>query len=188
MRYLDEVTYVLELLNGGNLSQTKFTGTNTWAASATTAAASGHQVTPTIIDIRNMTKNKAARYDMSRTASGETSPDLIVVFEDSQTLTHPTIDWSTRDETYSMTLHLRCIQDERGAADATFGQDRLENLYKIIKHRIDGNRRGATVTVGADTKRFDQIHLGSRTESNDRSKRIFGYKINIELKKYAVPL
>jgi hypothetical protein len=185
---LDEVTYVLELLNGGNLSQTKFTGTNTWAASATTAAASGHQVTPTIIDIRNMTKNKAARYDMSRTASGETSPDLIVVFEDSQTLTHPTIDWSTRDETYSMTLHLRCIQDERGAADATFGQDRLENLYKIIKHRIDGNRRGATVTVGADTKRFDQIHLGSRTESNDRSKRIFGYKINIELKKYAVPL
>ena len=117
-----------------------------------------------------------------------TSSDLIVVFEDNQSVENPTIDWSVRNETYSLTLHIRCIQDERGASDSNYARDRLENLYKIVKHRIDGNRRGATVTIGSDSKRFDQIHLGSRTESNDRSKRIFGYKITIEMKKFAVPL
>ena len=185
---MDEVTYLINLLKGGGISQSKFTGTNTWAASATSAGASGHQVTPTIIDIRNMVKNKAARYDLSRAASGESSSDLIVVFEDSQSVENPTIDWSVRNETYSLTLHIRCIQDERGASDSNYARDRLENLYKIVKHRIDGNRRGATVTIGSDSKRFDQIHLGSRTESNDRSKRIFGYKVTIEIKKFAVPL
>ena len=185
---MDEVTYLINLLIGGGISQSKFTGTNTWAASATSAGASGHQVTPTIIDIRNMVKNKAARYDLSRAASGESSSDLIVVFEDSQSVENPTIDWSVRNETYSLTLHIRCIQDERGASDSNYARDRLENLYKIVKHRIDGNRRGATVTIGSDSKRFDQIHLGSRTESNDRSKRIFGYKVTIEMKKFAVPL
>ena len=185
---MDEVTYLINLLKGGGISQSKFVGTNTWAASASSAGASDHQVTPTIIDIRNMVKNKAARYDLSRAASGESSSDLIVVFEDSQGIEHPTIDWSVRNETYSLTLHIRCIQDERGASDANYARDRLENLYKIVKHRIDGNRRGATVTIGSDSKRFDQIHLGSRTESNDRSKRIFGYKVTIEMKKFAVPL
>jgi hypothetical protein len=185
---MDEVTYLINLLNGVGISLSKFSGTNTWAASATSAGASGHQVTPTIIDIRNMVKNKGARYDLSRAASGESSSDLIVVFEDGQTLDSPTIDWSVRNETYSLTMHIRCVHDERGAADANYARDRLENLYKIVKHRIDGNRRGATVTVGSDSKRFDQIHLGNRTESNDRSKRIFGYKIAIEMKKFAVPL
>jgi len=181
------VTYLVELLKGGGISQSKFTGTNTWAGSATTVGTSGHQVTPTIIDIRNMTKNKAARYDLS-SATGSESPDLIIVFEDGQTVTYPTIDWTTRDETYTFTAHIRCIQDERGSADADFGRDRLESLYKILQHRLEGNRKGATVTVGSDTKRFHQIHLSSRSESNDRRKRIFGYKVNIELKKYATAL
>ena len=73
---MDEVTYLINLLKGGGISQSKFTGTNTWAASASSAGASGHQVTPTIIDIRNMVKNKAARYDLSRAATGESSSKL----------------------------------------------------------------------------------------------------------------
>lgn len=187
MRFLDEVTYVVELLKGGGISNSKFVGTNTWGGSATSVGISGHQVTPTIIDIRNMTRNRAQRYDLS-SSTGSTSPDLVVVFEDSQGITYPTIDWSTRDETYTFTAHIRCIQDERGQADGNFARDRLESLYKILQHRLDGNRKGATVTVGSDSKRFDQIRLGTRTESNDRSKRIFGYKVNIELRKFAVCL
>ena len=47
---MDEVTYVVELLK------------QNWAAAAIAAGLSGHQTTPTIIDIRNMTKNKGRRY------------------------------------------------------------------------------------------------------------------------------
>jgi len=184
---MDEVTYLVELLKGSNISQSGFSGTNTWAASATTAGLSGHQVTPTIIDIRNMNKNTALRYDLSNATGSETS-DLIVVFEDSQTIDYPTTDWTTRDESYTLTMHIRTIQDDRGASDANFARDRLESLYKIARHRLEANRRGATVTVGSNSATINQIHLGSRIESNDRNKRVFGYKITVELKRFAVAL
>ena len=187
MIYLDEVTYMVELLKGTNISQSDYSGTNTWAGSATAAGTSGHQVTPTIIDIRNMNKNTALRYDMSN-ATGSTTSDLIVVFENSQTINYPTISWDIRDETYTLTMHIRTIQDDRGASDATFARDRLESLYKIARHRLEANRKGATVTISGDSKKFNQIHLGSRTESNDRNKRIFGYKITVEIKKFATSL
>ena len=51
---MDEVTYVVELLK------------QNWAAAAIAAGLSGHQTTPTIIDIRNMTKNKGRRYYSKR--------------------------------------------------------------------------------------------------------------------------
>ena len=187
MIYLDEVTYLVELLKGTNITQSDYSGTNTWAGSATAAGTSGHQVTPTIIDIRNMNKNTALRYDMSN-ATGSTTSDLIVVFENSQTINYPTIGWDIRDETYTLTMHIRTIQDDRGASDATFARDRLESLYKIARHRLEANRKGATVTISGDTLKINQIHLGSRTESNDRNKRIFGYKITIEMKKFAQSL
>ena len=128
MIYLDEVTYLVELLNGTNITQSDYSGTNTWAGSATAAGLSGHQVTPTIVDIRNMNKNKALRYDLSNPTASQTS-DLIVVFEDSQSINYPTIDWVIRDETYSLTMHIRCIQDDRGASDANFARDRFCLLY-----------------------------------------------------------
>lgn len=187
MIYLDEVTYLVELLNGTNITQSDYSGTNTWAGSATAAGLSGHQVTPTIVDIRNMNKNKALRYDLSNPTASQTS-DLIVVFEDSQSINYPTIDWVIRDETYSLTMHIRCIQDDRGASDANFARDRLESLYKIARHRLEANRRGATITVSGNSAKFNQIFVGSRTESNDRNKRIFGYKVTIELKRFATSL
>jgi hypothetical protein len=64
----------------------------------------------------------------------------------------------------------------------------LENLYKIVRHRLEANRKGATVTVSGNSAKVNQIHLGSRTESNDRNKRVFGYKITVELKRFAISL
>ena len=181
---MDEVTYMVELLSGSNISASSYTGTNTWAGSATSLSIpSGHIAKPTIVDIRNLVKNKAQRYDLSSTLSGESSPDLIIVFEDSQGIEYPTIDWSVRNETFTLTLHIRAIQDDRGASDANFGRDRLENRY-----RLEANRKGATVTVSGNSAKVNQIHLGSRTESNDRNKRVFGYKITVELKRFATSL
>lgn len=186
---MDEVTYVVELLKGTNIATSQYGGTNTWAGSISSLSIpAAHQVTPTIIDIRNMTKNKGRAYDLSTAASGESSSDLIVVFEDSQTLNYPTVPFNIRNETYTLTLHIRTIQDDRGASDANFARNRLENLYKIVQHRIDANRKGAKVTVSGDSNSFDLIYLRGRTESNDRAKRLFGYKVQIELQKYAVAL
>ena len=186
---MDEVTYVVELLKGTNIASSQYSGTNTWAGSISSLSIpAAHQVTPTIIDIRNMTKNKGRAYDLSTAASGESSSDLIVVFEDSQTITHPTVAYDVRNEIYTLTLHIRTIQDDRGASDANFARDRLENLYKIVRHRLEANRKGAKVTVSGDSNSFDLIYLRGRTESNDRAKRLFGYKVQIDLQKYAVAL
>ncbi len=170
---MDEVTYLVQLLK------------QNWGAAAIAAGLTGHQVTPTIIDIRNLKKNKGMRYDLSNTAAGETSSDLIIVFEDGQTVDYPTIDLSVRNEEYNMTMHIRCIHDDRGSSDENFGRDRLNSLYRIARYIVESNRKGKTITVDADSKRFDLITMGTRTESNDRNKRLFGYKINLTLKKFA---
>ena len=148
-----------------------------------------HSVKPTIIDIRNLEANKGRRYDMSNAVEVGRSSDVIVIYEDSQTIDFPTIDWSVMNEKYGFTMHIRAIHDDRtDATNTTFGRDRLENLYKMVRYVVNHRRRGATVTIGSETKRFDQIWLGNRSESNDRNKRIFGYKMNIELRKYATPI
>ena len=97
---------------------------NNWSTNATALVSDGtisasHAVTPDFIDIRTMTANKGVRVDLSRT------PATIVVFEDSQSIDYPTIHYDIRNETYSFTLHIRVLHDERGGADASYGKDRL---------------------------------------------------------------
>ena len=177
---MDEVTYAVNLLDAG------------WPDSSQRTALgipSIHSVKPPILDIRNLEANKGRRYDMSNSVQTGRSSDVIIVYEDSQTIDFPTQDWSVMNEKYGLTLHIRAIHDDRtDATNTTFGRDRLENLYKMVKYVVNQRRKGATVSVGGESKRFDQIWLGSRSESNDRNKRIFGYKLNIELRKYATPL
>ena len=191
---LDETTYLVTLLNpaavtSGSITPSTFTSgastlNNNWVGSAEAVLGSGYASligTPTIIDIRNMTKNRAVRYDLS-------SGDLIIISESGQNTEYPTISWDVRDEVYTMTIDIRTIHDERAGTDANFGRDRLERLYRVVRHRLEQNRKGSTITISSDSKKFNQIHLGSRTESNDRNKRIFGYKITVEIKKFATSL
>lgn len=166
---MDEVSLLIDLLD-----------TN-WTSSATTLQTAGkitsdHIGKPNIIDIRSMQANRGVRYDLS-------SKDLIVVFEDSQTIEYPTVHFDIRNETHTFTIHLRCIQDERAGTDADFAKDRLEALYLIARHVLEGKRKGYEA---ADGTCFNQIFVGSRNESNDRSKRIFGYKVSIETKRFAL--
>ena len=190
---MDETTFLVALLDPASVATASITPTeiesgidNDWVGSAHKifgAESDGvtNAPTPTIVDIRNMTRNKAARYDLS-------SGDLIVVYQESNSVDYPTISWDVRNEVHSFTINIRTLQDERGASDANFARNRLDNLYKVVRHRIEQNRKGATITIGGDSLKINQIYFGARTESNDRNKRLFGYKITVELKRFAVAI
>jgi len=176
---MDEVSLLIDILTNTNASL----GT-TWSQAAIALQSAGtiaaaHVVTPDIIDIRSLTANKGTRVDLSRT------PATIVVFEDSQSMTYPTVHYDVRHETYTFTLHIRVLHDERGGADAAQGKDRLRAIYLILRRVLESNRRGYTASDGSN---FNQLFVGSRSESNDRKKRLFGYKVTIEAKRFAITL
>ena len=126
-----------------------------------------------------MTANKGKRVDLSRT------PATIVVFEDSQSIEYPTAQYDVRNETYSFTLHIRVLHDERGGEDSSHGMDRLRAIYLILRRTLESKRRGYT---SSDGSKFQQLFLGARSESNDRAKRLFGYKVTLEAKRYALSI
>ena len=171
---LDEVSLILDIIQ-----------TN-WNASRTALNSAGKLGStpnlPNLVDVRTLQKNRGVRYDLS-------AGDVIVVFEDSQNIEYPTIHYDLKNETYSFTLHLRTIHDERavgvGSTDPDFGRDRLRDLYLITVHALETSRRGYTASDGT---RFNQLFVGSRTESNDRSKRLFGYKVTLEAKRFAISI
>jgi hypothetical protein len=169
---MDEVSLLLDLLS------------NNWSSNATALVSAGeidasHAVTPDFIDIRTLSANKGVRVDLSRT------PATIVVFEDSQNIEYPTIHYDVRNETYSFTLHIRVLHDERGGADASHGKDRLRAIYLILRRVLESKRKGYTASDGS---RFNQLFVGSRSESNDRAKRLFGYKVSLEAKRFALSI
>jgi len=169
---MDEVSLLLNLLS-----------TN-WSSNATALVSAGtisadHAVTPDFIDIRTLSANKGVRVDLSRT------PATIVVFEDSQSIEYPTIHYDVRNESYSFTLHIRVLHDERGGADASHGKDRLRAIYLILRRVLESKRKGYTASDGS---KFNQLFVGSRSESNDRAKRLFGYKVTLEAKRFALTL
>ena len=123
-----------------------------------------------------MTANKGKRVDLSRT------PATIVVFEDSQNIEYPTASYDIRNESYTFTLHIRVLHDERGGEDASYGMDRLRAIYLILRRTLESKRRGYTASDGS---KFQQLFLGARSESNDRAKRLFGYKVTLEAKRFA---
>ena len=173
---MDEVSLLIDLVSSN------------WSASATALGpisgggngtiTSDHIGTPNFVDVRTLDKNRGVRYDL-------TAKDVIVFFEDNNNIEYNTIHYDVRNETYSFTMHIRTIHDERAGTDANFGKDRLRALYLILRHAIETSRRGYTASDGS---KFNQLFLGSRSESNDRSKRLFGYKLNVEAKRFAVTI
>jgi hypothetical protein len=197
---MDEVTFLVTLLE------------ERWDAAVTALGSeipAIHRVHPQIMDIRNMdsTRNTAKpgrggnRVRISKaketTAGGVTnSTDLLVVMENSNTIEYPTRDWSVRNETYDMSVSIRTKQDDRRTNDdsrlapsgSTFGRDRLENLYKVVRYILENNRRGWQRTSGVIEENIKHIIFGSRSDANDKKSRIFGYRINVQLKRFAVSL
>ena len=168
---MDEVSLLIDLVSSN------------WSSSVSTLVSAGtisadHAGTPNFVDVRTLQKNKGVRYDL-------TAKDVIIFFEDSQNIEYPTINFDVRNETYSFTMHMRTIHDERAGTDADFGKDRLKALYLIARHTLERGRTGYTASDGS---KFNQVFVGSRSESNDRSKRLFGYKLSVETKRFALTL
>jgi len=193
---MDETTYLVQLLR------------DNWPSTSvmedTLGIAAAHRIKPTVLDIRNLSsgastdgstgkvsRGQARQYSLlnklSPAVGSATSSDLIIVYEDGQDNTYPTIDWSVRNESYSMTCHIRTVSGgDTRAADNIYGHDRLESIYKILRYTIESQRKGSTVTIGSDSLKMHQIHLGGRTESNNKAKRLFGYKVNVTMKRFAI--
>ena len=168
---MDEVSLLMDLVS------------SKWSSSVSTLVSAGtisadHAGTPNFVDVRTLQKNKGARYDL-------TAKDVIIFFEDSQNIEYPTVHFDVRNETYSFTMHMRTIHDERAGTDADFGKDRLKALYLIARHALERGRTGYTASDGS---KFNQVFVGSRSESNDRAKRLFGYKLTVETKRFALTL
>lgn len=194
---MDEVTYLVTLLD-------EYWETALTALGDTIPAI--HKVKPQIMDIRDMssTRNDSkpgrggnkVRISSARETAGDNSTpslDVIVVMQNSQTIDYPTRDWSVRNETHEMSVTIRTKQDDRrtnnnaqvAPSGSTFGRDRIENLYKIVRYIIETNRRGWFRSAGSLEENIKHLVLGSRTDANDKKSRIFGYRINVTMKRFA---
>ena len=173
---MDEVTLIIRLLQ------------DNWSSSAAALVTAGeitasHNATPKFIDIRSIEPQEGRRVDID-------SESVIVVFEDSASSSYPTIDYAVRNEDFTFTLHLRVLH-RRDMTSNTFSRDRLQALYKIVRYILENNSFRPTVyaTPADNTSAVlgdaDLIRLTSRSEANDRGKRLLGYKIGVELKRFA---
>ena len=115
------------------------------------------------------------------------SGSVIVVFEESGSTDYPTIDYSVRNETFTFTLHIRVLH-RRDFTELTFSRDRLKALYVIARHILESKAFRPKVVDGSNNTEgsADLIKLTSRSEANDRNKRLMGYKLSVELKRFAV--
>jgi len=204
---VDEVTYLLDLIeenwDAATLALDTTNGDGT--------IADIHGVHPVIMDIRDLSAGKKVdaqgrsrggnramtRWKDETAVEGVSySSDIIVVMETGQQVEYPTVAWDIREEVYNMNVSIRTRQDDRtlnngtrvghttSSASDTFGRDRIQSLYLIVRYIIEQKRRGWLVG-GALKENFSHVMLGERVESNDKRNRIFGYKVNVMIKRYA---
>lgn len=185
MAILDEVTLVMRLL------------TDNWASAASTSNSAGkiHSSIslPKIIDVRSIEPNEGRRVD----ADSETA--VVIIYEDSGSTNYPTIDYAVRNEEFTFTIHIRVLARRDISKPTTSGQsevpnttprDRLQSLYRITRYILENNSLRPTVYVGGGSSGTvegdaDIIKLTSRSEANDRKKRLLGYKLSVEMKRFA---
>ena len=175
MAILDEVTFLLRLLS------------DNWAATSTTLVASGdilatHVETPKFIDIRSIEPKEGRRVDAD-------AKSIVLVYEDSNSVEYPTIDYAVRNENYNMTIHIRVLH-RRDFPSNTYSRDRLQALYRTARYILENNAIRPRVYISGNSSNnvegnVEMIKLLSRTEANDRGKKLLGYKLSVEMKRMA---
>tara|TARA_R100000664_G_scaffold19039_1_gene28136 strand:- start:1676 stop:2296 length:621 start_codon:yes stop_codon:yes gene_type:complete len=203
---VSEVEYMVDLLESNwdaAVTALKTTGGNGTIADI-------HGVHPIIMDIRDMGSAKATdaqgrakggnRISMGKKSEAPVSPstvsysrDIIVVMETGNTIEYPTIAWDIRNETYNLSISIRTRQDDRTlndgsrvSATGSFGVERIQSLYLLVRYIIEQKRRGWLKTGSAIYENVNQLIMGERSESNDKKNRIFGYKVSVTLKKLSL--
>ena len=190
---MDDVTFMIRLLSDNWSKSIVDDGTGGDAVSGDGLNAFGHalpglaehRVIPTFVDVRSLEPNKGRRYDADQNA-------VIIVYEDNASITHPTIDWSVRNEEYTFTVHLRVLQppkQENTTAGLTFSRDRLQSLYQIARYILERNGLQPKVYVDNDPTNAVEgsastIEITGRNEANDRGKRLLGYKMSVTMKRF----
>ena len=166
MHLVDEVTFVLKLLE------------DNWTAHLAAGIVEHKPGADNInfIDVRSIEPNKGRRVDADEKA-------VIIVYEESSSITHPTIDWGVRNEEYSFTIHLRVLH-QKDWGDLTFSRVRLQSLYQIVRSIIEKKGLRPKVVVNGNTYTADLIEITGRSEANDRGKRLLGYKLSVTMKRF----
>ena len=174
---MDEVEFVIKLLS------------DNWSNASTIAAGKKdvkqedgsvwiYTPTPIFIDIRSLQPGKGKRVDLD-------DKPVIIVYEDSASLSHPTIDRAVRNEEYSFTLHLRVLH-RRDYADLNYSRRLLQVLYQMTRHVLEKN--GLRPKVYDDNDALEAsaelIQITGRSEANDRGKKLLGYKMTVSMKRF----
>ena len=170
-----------------------------------------HAVHPIIMDIRDMTAgrtvdnkgrsrggnriNTASKKEVTNADTYIYSKDIIVVSESGNSVEYPSYAYDYRNETYNMSISIRTRQDDRVLNDdtrvtptGTFGVERIRSLYLLVRYILENKRRGWNKTGSSIYENINMITVNDRTESNDKKNRIFGYKINVVMKRLAIPV
>ena len=164
---VDEVTFVLKLLE------------NNWTEPHLSAGLDQHKPGTdgiNFIDVRSIEPQKGRRVDADQKA-------VILVYEESNSITHPTIDWGVRNEEYTFTIHLRVLH-QPSWGELTFSRDRLQSLYQIVRSIIEKKGLRPKVVVNSNTYTADLIEITGRSEANDRGKRLLGFKLSVTMKRF----
>lgn len=169
---MDEVTFVIRLLK------------DNWSSAGSALISrgditAGHNATPKFIDIRSIEPKEGRRVDIDKES-------VMIVFEDSASSDYPTIDYAVRNESFTFTLHLRVLH-RRDFPNNIYSRDRLQGLYRIARYILENNSLRPTVydSNGDSEDSAEIIKLVSRSEANDRGKRLLGYKMAVEMKRFA---
>ena len=172
---LDEVTFLVRLLK------------DNWSASSV-ALANANQIhgavsVPQIVDVRSVEANEGRRADADSGA-------IIVIYEDSNSTSYPTIDYAVRNDTFTFTVHIRVLYRRdfvNTDGNKITGRTRLQDLYRIVRYIIENNslRPQVTTTEGGTTYResADTIKITGRSDANDRGKKLLGYRLSVEMKR-----
>ena len=177
---MDEVSFLIRLLE------------DNWSDSATVAAGKSgikqadgsawvSTPTPNFVDVRSIQPTQGKRVDL------DTKP-VIIVYEDSATITHPTIDWTIRNEEYAFTVHLRVLH-RRDYDELTFSRRQLQSLYQMARHILEKKALRPKVYVGNNSNNAveasaELIEITGRSEANDRGKKMLGYKMSVTMKRF----
>jgi hypothetical protein len=123
------------------------------------------------------------------------SKDIIVISTSSASTEYPTYAYDIRNETFTMSISIRTRQDDRILNDnervtptGTFGIDRIRSLYLLVRYILEQRKRGWKKTGSAIYENISMITVKDRAESNDKKNRIFGYKVNVVMKRLAIPV
>ena len=170
-----------------------------------------HAVHPIIMDIRDMSSgrntdskgrskggnriNTASKKEVTNADTYIYSRDIIVISEAGNSIDYPSYAHDYRNETYNMSISIRTRQDDRVLNDdtrvsptGTFGVERIRSLYLLVRYILEQKRRGWNKTGSSIYENINMITVNDRTESNDKKNRIFGYKVNVVMKRLAIPV